>query len=153
MIWSRSYPIIIYSAHNIPWENDASGARRRRCCWKAQERLFEKTAGETVHGGKEEEEGSSSAAFRQKKGSVEAATIWGRMHAPALEAVVASLPVDGSRGSSVVEASATMAENATQHHIGSGGGGTGRDIDWGFCAHFSAYFSTRSALEAEARGS
>ena len=73
------------------------------------------------------------------------------MHAPALEAVVASLPVDGSRGSSVVEASATMAENATQHHIG--GGGTGRDIDWGFCAHFSAYFSTRSALEAEARGS
>ena len=67
MIWSRSYPIIIDSAHNIPWENDASGARRRRC-WKAQERLFEKTAGETVHGGKEEEEeGSSSAAFRQKK--------------------------------------------------------------------------------------
>ena len=48
---------------------------------------------------------------------------------PSLEAVVASPPIEGSRGSGV-EASATMAENATQRHIGGGGGGGGsRDTD------------------------
>ena len=52
-----------------------------------------------MHGVRGEEEEEGSAAFRQKKAPSRLLLLCEDACMPALEAVVASLPVDGSRGS------------------------------------------------------